>query len=104
MNTINKNEDLFADFFQVGGYSNVVGGDIFNKELYTNLEKGVGEPQVDDSKDELTSENESVKSFVNTNTNTILAKDDAKEGKTFLYIGIIALALAVGSYFYFSKK
>ena len=26
MNTIAKNEDLFSDFFQVGGYKNIVGG------------------------------------------------------------------------------
>ena len=26
MNTVAKNEDLFSDFFQVGGYKNIVGG------------------------------------------------------------------------------
>ena len=53
-------------------------------------------PKVDDSQDEVLSSVE--------NVDTILAKDDAKEGNTFLYIGIIALALAVGSYVYFRKK
>lgn len=103
MNTINKNEDLFADFFQVGGYTNA-SGNIFNTESYSDLEKGVVEPQIEQPKDSLVSEDENNKSFQNTNVNSLLAKEDAKEGKTFLYIGIIALALAVGSYYYFNKK
>ena len=99
MNTINKNEDLFADFFQVGGYSNAVGiVDIMGQKEYEASNDMTQEPKVDDSQD-----NE-LSNGINNNVNTILAKDDAKEGKTFLYIGIIALALAVGGYFYFSKK
>lgn len=98
MNTTSKNDDLFGDFFQVGGYSNASGMmDLLNQREEEAVNEMTQAPKVDDSQD-------NGSSVTNGNVDAILAKDDAKEGKTFLYIGIIALALAVGSYFYFRKK